>query len=421
MADLPPPSYDDAITGNYSAPRPNPSSSPPPESSPSPERYRMTELAPSAPSLSEREAMIFSTEVVQQESIENDLNSEPELSQQGFCKRHLVTVWKLLIICALVGLLALFYLMFISPGTSILPSTPAVSKNCPNGPPNFQKGSYEWCGSYHYNHGARCELKCDKNYLFHIEDSYYTGPVYFECSNSEWMSPASIPCTSPDLHRYGTERTCGRCIQRPRGPNDCTGSPPNIYEGRYYDCLNKDDTGSNTHLYFEGESCNFRCFADGVIERPKGKCLNDGLLTAKKQIGLPRCSELEVPYETSGTYTCRRGKWVSSFPEIRGTNKTVECKPPSFTNCGNEPPQISKAKWIDCQQRRPYKNGDKCTFRCDFDYVLSSNKMVMDGNYDRVGYYTCTEGEWKSPHDSDESYGNLDCVTITQLVKQNIG
>ena len=75
MADLPPPSYDEAITGNYSDHRPNPSSSPPSESSPSRERYRMTELAPLAPSLSETEPMTFSTEVVQQESVENDFNS----------------------------------------------------------------------------------------------------------------------------------------------------------------------------------------------------------------------------------------------------------------------------------------------------------------------------------------------------------
>ena len=303
----------------------------------------------------------------------------------------------------------------------ISPSTPAVSKDCTTGPPIFPtKGSYENCGRYSYSHGERCELKCDKDYLFFIDNRYYTEPVYFECSYSEWISTA---CP--------TGRTCGTCIPRPPGPNDCKECPPNIYAGRYYNCLNKDDIGSNTEPYFEGESCNFRCLTDGAIERPKEKCLNSMAPdSAKERTGLPRCSDLEVPYDYSGKYTCRKGKWVSSFQEIRETNKTVECKPPPVKNCGNEPPQISKAKWINCYRRRQYQNGDRCTFECDFDYVLSSNKMVRDGNYDRVGYYMCTEGEWKSLHrmkrfpfslSTNESYGKLYCVTITQLVQQNIG
>ena len=451
MADLPPPSYDDAIAGEYTS-APEPSSNPPPPSFPHSSQSSALIPEPSAPPESNRDIIPVSSrqeghssERQQQETFlqsqANDNDNEQNLpSGSKRCKILKIAVF---IFCILIG--AGFLWSELSPKADeedLSQKMPDKKFSCEKfflpyffgkatndhrsipQPLNCSRNSYG-----NYDTGTQCEFNCDGNMsLFgrnrtsdwiDLKSTSFTATCE---GDSKWevrviqANYKEIVCgkyTTSGCENYNPTLQC----LPPQNPHNCKSPPPKISKAKpYNDCM-RNIYGT----YLDGKKCYFKCerknvlwSSEGVIKKPQIKCLNGRAPeSALKSYGLPRCKAEQT---NEGDFTCKKGKWKMEVNyrqiEIGETNTTIECKdPPPPPSCGN-PPNMSKATWWNCQKHRRYREGERCNFMCDSGYVLSSSR-VQDGSHYTEGTSTCSNSEWRM-HGNDPK---LKCVTLKEIVE----
>ena len=205
----------------------------------------------------------------------------------------------------------------------------------------------------------------------------------------------------------------------PQNSYNCKSPPPKISEAIPLNNCTRNTYGT----YSDGQSCHFKCermfvlwSSDGVIEKNPKHCLNARATdSAIKLTGLAKC-KTDVQYAAKGDYKCTKGKWVSSLSEIGEINTDLECKarPLRMDSCGYNPPIMPKATWWDCQERREYRSGEICHFKCDKGFILSNSPVFSDSDYvyETEGAYTCSKGEWD---------GWIKCITLRQIIREAIG